>query len=579
MRQEATTAEWKKLYELAEQYVKMKPWELFTNEEMICVSFSDVDRAYFTIMGNGGMEYGFGMYVGDIAFREMQLQIFDPQGSEYSLYMQNCVVMFMDRKEEVPSEQRKVLQEIGRDYGRGRKWIYFETHTRGYAPFIPDQEDVLNTIRFLEKLLEALPQMEKFKPRGMHLVGQGFVYALQQTEWKVGVTVWNQKELRKLPFEVQSTGVKEEAATWKKLKAEWEVDIHLLHTIINDEKYDRPVYPYLLLVLEHRCGKVVYQQQLTPEDEPGMLCSYMTGLMKEQGIPKKILVSGETMQQVFSPLTTTIGVPVEKDRLKHMKEFGETMQKHLFGQDIDSGESMLKSLGIKEEEIEALLEMSGAETEEELVQMLGERVRSMFGNGMDDEIPFGNSEYDDKAFWDAEDEEGYDLVWQDPGSMRERIRLINDFFEYTYAYTEDSDEDEEEWDEELAPGMIDAEWCDDWRNIISQCTVEKLKEMAKILGTHSGAKKAQIAAGVADALMEKPARVKELLSKEELSLMKHLRELINKKDFDPSDLFPYTRETVISLVEKGMADIRYGHDFMELYLTFRIPKEMKGLRL
>ena len=588
MRKEATLKEWKKLYDLAEKYVEMKPWELLDNGEMVCVSFSEEDRAYFTVMGNGGMEYGFGLYLGDIAFREMQIQQFAREGEEYNHYMQNCIVMFMDPKEDVPPEQMEVIQKLGRNYGKGRKWIYFENHARGYFPYIPDRQDVLNTTRFLEALMEALPRIEKMKPRGVHLMGLGFIHKLEQSEWKTGVTKWNQAELRKLPFAVHGERLNSEAAKWKKLKTTWEVDLILLHSLVKDEKYDRPLFPYMLVVMDHKKGFVIYQQLLEPSDDPPALCQYLTDFMKDQGIPKKILVSGYTMKEVLSALQSAIGVPVETDRLNHMKEFKEAFQRNYLNRNNDTNGSMLKAFGLTEEEIASLLEKSGAETEEELIKMLESNLESAFGNGFggaffgnpgDDDILFGEDGFDEEAFGDFDEEEDFDLTWQKPKNMRERIRLINDFFEITYEYSKEEFEDDDESDKDLAPGVIDAEWCDDWKKILEQCSTAKLKEMAKILGISSGKNKAQIASGISDILLEKPARVKELLSEDEKALMKRLRTMVNKQDTEMSDSFPFARETVVSLVEKGMADIKYGQSFMEVFLTLMIPKQMKGLRL
>ena len=588
MRKEATLQEWEKLYDLAERYVKMKPWELLNNEEMVCVSFSEEDQAFFTVMGNGGMEYGFGMYVGEIAFRETQLQISACDGEDYGLYLQNCIVMFIDRKEDVPPEQMEVIRKLGRNYGRGRKWIYFENHARGYFPYIPDQRDVLNTIRFLEALMGALPRIEKIKPRGFHLMGHGFIHKLEKSEWKTEVVVWNQKELRKLPFAVCTEGLKSEAAKWKKRKEIWEVDIALMHSVINDEKYDRPLYPYLLLVMDHNKGIVIYQQLLEPADDPPALCRSLTNLMREHGMPEKILVSGNTMKEIFSVLKSEIGVPVEIDRLKHVKTFWEGFQRDFLDFNTGADGSMMKMLGLKEEEIASLMEMSGVDTEEELIQILGEKIIDAFGNGSDgaffgnppgDDILFENDGFDERAFEEFDEEDDYDLTCQEPKNMRERIRLINEFFEITFAYSEEDTEEDYEVDEDLAPGMIDAEWCDDWKRILGQCSIKKLKEMAKIIGVSAGNNKTQISSELSDVLLEKPARVKELLSEEERALMKRLRTMINKQECVMSDRVPFSRETVISLAEKGMADIRFGHDFMEIYLTIMIPKQMKGLRL
>ena len=589
MRKEATLEEWGKLYDLAEQYAQMKPWNWLANEEIVCVSIPDEERVYFSVMGNGGLEYGFGMYIGDLAFREMQLQINDPAGEEYSLYMQNCIVMFIDDKEMVPPEQMEILRELGRSYGKGRKWIYFENHARGYFPYIPDRQDVQKTTRYLEALISALPRIEKLKPRGLHLVGQGFIHKLEQSEWKTGIVTWDPEELCRLPYSAPHESLKEEAAKWKQLRAVWEVDVILTNIVETDEGYDRPLFPHLLLVMDHRMGTVVYQQMLYPSDDPPALCQYLTRLMREHGKPKKLLVSGDMMKEIFSILESAAGIPVKVELLSQTEEFKEDFQRAFPPGDSGADGSVLKAFGLTNEEIASLLEMSGAETEEELIQILGEGARRTFGNGSgglflgapeNSDFSDENESYDEGFFWGFDDEDDNGPASQIPANMRDRVQLIRDFFEWADEASREDPAEENEFDDEPLLSLIDAEWCDDWQMLLEQSSQKNLKELEKTLGiSSSGKKKSQLAAEVFGILSEKPARVKELLSVEERALVKHLRTMVNKANHAHADTFPFPKETIISLAEKGMLDIRYGHDFMKICLTHIIPKQMKGLRL
>lgn len=418
----------------------------------------------------------------------------------------------------------------------------------------------------------------------------GYIHELKDSEWKTGMAMWNREELKKLPFTVDDEALKAEAGKWKKRKVVWEVDITTMDSVINDEKYDRPLFPYLLLAVNHSNGQVVYQQLLEPADDPASLCQYMIELMKEHGMPEKIIVSGKMMKAIFSPLQSTIGLKVETGRLYHLMEYAEGLKKNAFHRNPGAEGSSLKALGLKDDEIATLLEMSGVDTEEELIQMFGKMAKEAFGNGnrglflMDPEEEDRLSEYggfEGSAFDGFEEDDEYHLNWQEPQNMRQRIHMINDFFEFT-----DFEEGHKDYDEsygglydELPDGMIFADWCDDWERLLGDCSIEKLKEMAKAFGIAGGKKKAQIASEVSGVLMEKPARVKELLSGEEKDLIRQLRTLANKSEGRMPGGVIISRKTVISLVEKGMADIRYGNDGFNLYLEFKLPKQMKGLRL
>ena len=578
MRKEATAQEWKRLYDLGMLFMKKKPWEILNNEEYIRICFSEDDEAFFTIMGNGGMEYGFGMYIGEIAFRELNLLINSqsgPEAEEYSLYLQNCLVMFTDRKQDVPDEQMAVIKELKLNFGKGRDWLYFEKHARGFLPYIPDQEEVRVLIRYMEQLLPCLDQIEKKKPRGFHLIHHGFDYTLRDGSWKLESVIWNTQEMGKLPLTEKTGNVRQLSSSWKQLNATWEVDLALIHARIDDENYDRPLYPYMLLIVDHKIGSVIFQEILNPLCDPPELCKKMIELMHQNGKPKEILVSGPIMKEIFSVLERDTDVPVTEASLTNLEEFKKGLLQHMSAScfnDAGAG-SFLEHMGLKEEEIQSLLDIAGVDSEQDLLTQLSERFQSL--SSPDGGMFFGSPlDYDG---WDDSR-----IIWDNPSTLRKKTECTRQFFEHSLPFVEEEavDDDWDDWDEEKCSGMIDASWCEDWAAMISLCKREKLLAIAEKLGVKSDTqKKAAFAAEIHKTLAAKPGRLKDFLTDTERAALKLLRAMANKEDCVFSDAFPFPAGVIVSLLENGVIDINTGHTGDILYLTVRLPRNLKGIHL
>jgi len=222
------------------------------------------------------------------------------------------------------------------------------------------------------------------------------------------------------------------------------------------------------------------------------------------------------------------------------------------------------------------MKLAGVSSEEELIRMFGEHVSRM--QDQTEGMFFGAPEYEE---FDSE------IVWDQDSTMKQKTASVRRFFEYSYSYDEgagDGVDDEDEWgdwdDEEKSSGMIDAEWCDNWPVMLGLCHKASLMDTLKKLGGETGSKKKEeLAKEVHGILSRSPGRLKDILSEEERTLLKKLRSMINKEEYFYTDEFPFPEQLIASLLEKGIVDIRTGHNAYNSFLTVFLPRRLKGVHL
>ena len=583
MRTEATIEEWRRLYDLSDRFYKLKPWELLDNLELVMIRFSEDDYATFSVMGNGGQEYGFSLYEGDNALRELYLYLKaaslgmdnDPDSA---MFLQNCVSMFMDTRDLVSKEQLAIIKKLGRKYGAGRKWVHFQDYARGYIPYIPDGQGVRQTTRCLEKLLEAFPLIEKIKPRGMHIVDHVYQYALDGDLWQLSVAQVDRDEMAKLWISAENEGLRKAAAAWPKLKESWEIGLMSAGYSIDDKKYDRPLFPFILVAVDHKTGYALSQELLSPDKGPQEICGIVTSWMQQAGRPKELLVSGQVMAEILSAAGEITGIPVRITVLSRFNEFREAFRKE-FGTKTGSSDperlvhEMIEQLSGGD--TEGFLGMLGMSSEEELMKTLYENVLSGHGGfpGLGED--FFDDPFDFDDLYESDDLEVSPV--QEYSTMNQKLMAVKDFYEFTYR---PGDEDADWEDDDKAEGVIYVSWVGDWRPVLSACRKPVLQEMAGGLGiTVSGSKKDALTEKIAHELMSKPGRVREILSEEERKLLRDLRNYANKDIGCMSEEFPYAREVIEGLVKKGIVDVKTQHDMFTEYLLLEIPAKLRGKHL
>lgn len=555
--------------------MEMKPWQYLLNEEYIGIRFLNDEPAYISIMGNGGMEFGFDMYFSENSFCEslLHLQSIKESGSdEHCMFLQNCIVMMVERKEEMLPEQREIVEKTGGICDHDGKCICFESHARGYFPYLPNQSEVLGCIRYLEMVLEALPEVEKRQKNGEHRVNSCYMYSQTSKGWDLERTMLNVGEMIHLYEGALQPELSSGIRSKKSIRQRWEADIFLSYGKIDDEEYPNTLFPYIFVVLDHRDGSFIYQEVLRPEDGFISVCHMLTDLMDRIGSPGEIYVSDLAMREGLCSLEkygirVRICSPGEIFFLHDFRiHFQEGVQRG--SNDEKLADELLRELDLDPMSIAKAIEEGG---QRELYSMIRKKLED---------------KYDLDELWDPGEPDQEDEMIEDfLPTMRRKLEAIQEFYENTDALEEEYDEDEtDDWyEDEYEPfdGMINAAWMEDWAEILKYCSKEILSEHAHRLGipVKSGSRKNTIISAVAEELRQNPQKVKYLLTADELLALRKLRTLANSGKTEFNDETAYTLDVLQGLVKKGIADLRYSHTSYALMLTLLLPQKLKGLKL
>lgn len=163
--EDAEFEEWKRLYELGDEIEKSRPWDTFTDLDIISVP-TQGDNAYITVMGSEGINRGIAVFFGEEGLNDYFLVRMSSSlgiDSDYAMFSQNCITAYWGKEDDMLPDQLRRLARLGMD-GRGEgRSLYFMSFEDGYFPYDLDRGQVVWMTEIFERILDALRQYRERK--------------------------------------------------------------------------------------------------------------------------------------------------------------------------------------------------------------------------------------------------------------------------------------------------------------------------------------------------------------------------------------------------------------------------------
>lgn len=326
MRKDIDLKQWQSLYEVAIRLKEMKPWTQLWDMDLIRIILPGYEEPYFcSIMGNAGECLAVGVYKGydsihgfyDLAYKNKM------PPSQLIRYQKSLMCYFGDR-EELTDKERKIIKDLGLKFRGRNEWIYFRSFEPRYAPYQPDESQVIELTEVLRNLYMALIQLFQGKIK----VDFDNGYALQrsydeETNLWLNYAVPNELPPRKRIIPAINDHLL--IAKLKKMKSngsEVELDTLYFDTIIKDRQYHKPIIPVMLLLADSRTGTILGHDMLSPEDDIiNKVFNVFIGYIQNFGKPKMIHVRDEYMKDNLKDLCKRIGVSIKIDEQLRATDF------------------------------------------------------------------------------------------------------------------------------------------------------------------------------------------------------------------------------------------------------------------
>ncbi len=265
-----TNEQWHRLYEAAVRLKELSPWKWMTETDVFGVKDPKTEEIGFvSVMGLLGEHYAVSLYPNPRAlYAFWALEEAGPQiNPDALLEIPQLQTSFEDRGE-LDNRDRKVIKDLGFKF-RGRKeWPMFRSYRPGFFPWFLEAEEARSLAEALDQLLEVAPRFKE--DRSLLVPEDERTYLVRVAHQEGGTRVWKDTVMEVPPPEPVSIQIEMDPEVLGSLENlpqsghELEMDLFMFPTPIQGEKGARPVFPYMLLVVEAESGMVLGTELLEP---------------------------------------------------------------------------------------------------------------------------------------------------------------------------------------------------------------------------------------------------------------------------------------------------------------------------
>lgn len=326
MRTEATTEDWKRLYEAATRIRELEPWKILSDMDIVGIQVGKdpENTAFYSILGKAGECYGIVVYEGYDAFNSYLMLTMQEQMNlpvEYTMFYQNNLTCYWGNRDELSAKQREIIKELGYKYRGKNNWMYFLSYEPGYYPYNLNRDEVVRMTEHMENLVMAFTY---YKESGTHIDFEhgnmfSFVYSSDRNTWHFGE--------EPLPFTrynfgnlvITDEGLLEALSKVPKGTLSLEADVRPLGAAVYDKKYDKPANPAMSILADVNTGMMISCDMNEPDEDAMVgLAEALVGFILKAGAPKEIRVSNVIVEAALEQICE-----ICKIKLKRVKRLTE----------------------------------------------------------------------------------------------------------------------------------------------------------------------------------------------------------------------------------------------------------------
>lgn len=349
MSTEATLEEWKKLYELAKEFKKRKPWLQLANLDIMELKLDGEETAYLTVLGDGGEIFGFSLYVGDDALNKLRMIACQEElaiDTQLVLYEQDCINMTIGGRDDLDEEQYELIRAL-RERFRGNGWIYFKRFEPGMYPVNLNKKEVEICTKYLQLFLDKTKEKRFIEPI-------------------------EPEDLLIENVHVTDESLKHNLKNAPSCNETWELDFYpMFNNIAEHEEYEKPIVVGVCLIAKHDDGERRGYKTITPREYQKQVMQTFADSILKYGKPNKIVVQNRLLEAMIKDIceicSIEIGFAVAEFCWQEMKN----LERHL-----EEPSGMLSEL-LRNIDVSAFAEEM---TEEEMEQKFKEAMRKAMAN-------------------------------------------------------------------------------------------------------------------------------------------------------------------------------------------------------
>jgi hypothetical protein len=276
------------------------------------------ELGFVSVMGTLGEHFAVAIYQGVKGLGGFwRMQELGPKLTpEEMLQIPQLQASFEDR-EEITNEDREIMKKLGLKFRGRQAWTQFRSYRPGCMPWYLERAEAEMLVTGLEQTLDVAPRFKE-DPDLLFPTDSDDDYLVRVR--KHGD--WKDAQMRVEDSYQQTLNLQMNFQALEALQAMMpgdatvEVDFAMFSEPVQENRKERPFFPYMLMLAEHESGFILASDLLTPlpslesmwEQVPMKVVENLVGPLP----PKEIQVQDQFLQALLQPLGEALGIKIKK---------------------------------------------------------------------------------------------------------------------------------------------------------------------------------------------------------------------------------------------------------------------------
>lgn len=302
---------WSRLFSLSDEFKALKPWKWMDDDQIFAIQDpKNEEYLYCSVMGAAGMEYGLAVFIGNEGLKYLNKLIQEDVSDITYLEQRSLLLSFSDRGDLSP-EDYALIKEQNLSYRGKQQWPQFRSFMPGFYPWLLTDDEVELFITTLEQTIQICKQAQ-MEPSLLKWNGNSFVTRIYHS--KTGL--WENRKMnhtivankKDVPLYVNELEVQSVRNGSKRFNVPLEFDLSVGPTPIQEQKGERPYFPYLALCIERKQGMIIYHEFVKGhKSEETIQKALLAFVQKLNILPREIWIK-EDLYPALKPLAAKLKI-------------------------------------------------------------------------------------------------------------------------------------------------------------------------------------------------------------------------------------------------------------------------------
>jgi hypothetical protein len=340
-----TLDEWRALYAAAAQIKAAAPWEWLEETDIFGVQNPDKDEiGFISIMGMAGEHFSIAVYLGArglYGFAAMQEAALEGDFEPF-LLTPHMQASFEDR-EALEDQDRAVIKKLGLKFRGKSEWPLFRSHQPAHVPWYLEADEARFLTVALQQVLDVALRVKE-NPDLLNVTHEDLYLVRVPKKQADGSLIWEDRTIKiqepkpvdlNIPMDITAL---DQLKSLPLKRAVVEVDFFLLPSGLQDDREERPYFPYMLLMVESENGTILGAEMVKPKptiesawEQVPLTLTRALGQAKLR--PTEIRTYLPEMVAVLEPMAKQLGFKLveSEDELSSLEDAKEGLLGYMLG--------------------------------------------------------------------------------------------------------------------------------------------------------------------------------------------------------------------------------------------------------